>query len=396
MNIRIHERSRIPAKLLSKMLGISSQQIRKLEKAGIFHQTVRGEYDLIHTVRAWSSYLLDSKAQRYKHKRNQRTLVDRVNPAALHYAKKHGFHNTSKDAPVSDTVNSSINDQTEDNETTCVTKVISKEDRLSSFLESDLIPADASQNNWEDMRNEDDDYKFQNDPNSNELIIPLGISGFDKRLGGIDRNIFNIVEATNGNAATATLGHFIQKGLNDGERVVLVSLENPKHVFAKLARYGFMLDPFLESEQLVYLYYKPNYAHSLNLSTNYQYLLNEILLLGGNSVNRVVFDNVDVLFNLQSLFLARASAAKISAATGSMNCTMLGIFVSSQSEDIENLKVACKALIPSYFMIKKILGKRSEIYSFSCEKSSVRHPDIQCYLQLREGYGYVEESKYQD
>jgi hypothetical protein len=238
-----------------------------------------------------------------------------------------------------------------------------------------------------------------NSGNPAGLYTPLGITEFDRKYGGIVYGAFNIMEAVDQDSSITTLGHYISSGLEKGEQVVFVSFENPRHALAKLEQYGFgSFDSYLKNEQLIYIYYKPLFTKSLCLSFNYRILFEEIERIAGQEITRLAFDNCEVLFNLQSVSLARASAFKLLSATENKKYTTLGSYIRREESDQKNLIEACESIIISYIAIDRCDDNETGFsetgfYQFTVRKSLNMATEDKLKLKLLKQQGFVETFK---
>ena len=276
--------------------------------------------------------------------------------------------------------------------------------RNSVYFNSDVIGQRKKTNNTpvstslEPNKFDDKSIEFKREESA-VLYIPLGINEFDRKYGGIVCGAINIVEAADQDSSIATLGHYISGGLEKGEQVALVSFENPRHALAKLGQYGFgSFDSYLKNEQLIYIYYKPLFTKSLCLSFNYRRLFEEIERIAGREITRLAFDNCEVLFNLQSVPLARASAIKLLSVTENKKYTTFGSYINRKESDQKNLIEACESTIISYIKIDRCEDNEAgfyeaDFYQFTVRKSLNMATDDKLKLKLLKQQGFVETFK---
>lgn len=217
---------------------------------------------------------------------------------------------------------------------------------------------------------------------------PWGIDDFDYGHGGLVAGAYNMLATPDHDAAVAAIGHFLARGLRDGRRAVLVGFDNPRLILAKLEYYGFDYAAALESEQLIYLYYKPAFFHALSCSTDYTILFAEIRRLAGE-VSRLAFLNADMLFNLQSEYLAHVTAAKLAAAAGAGPTTVLGCFVHQRIAPHWLLDATCANLMPGYLVMRSVPRRAARCYAVKWRKGPGACGGGAILLTLEAGRGYV-------
>lgn len=188
-------------------------------------------------------------------------------------------------------------------------------------------------------------------PESRQDTNYQSVVEFYRRHAGFLDNSVNIVSVPELQHATLTAGMFLEDGLHCAERVVLLSFEHPDMLFARFAEAGLMFEDALETEQLIYLYYKPDVAHSISLSVDYLELFREVVRLGGEGVQRLVLFNVDALINANSEHLVHTSLHQLIYAANHYQVTLLGLFVAS-GHVAELLDEGCRAILPGYFVME--------------------------------------------
>lgn len=179
---------------------------------------------------------------------------------------------------------------------------------------------------------------------------PQRVSEFYPLYGNFLENTVNILKVPDLKQAALAAGMFLAGGLENNEQVAVVSFEHPDQLFSRLAEAGLNLSDALQSEQLIYLYYKPDVAHSLSLSVDYRELFREFTRLGGEEVKRLVLFNVDALINANSEHLVQTSLHQLIYAANHYRVTMLGLFVASGQVG-ELLDEGCRATLPGYFVM---------------------------------------------
>ena len=181
-------------------------------------------------------------------------------------------------------------------------------------------------------------------------ILSEELAEFYPFYGGFLENSVNILNVPDLRHATLAAGMFLAGGLENNEQVAVVSFEHPEQLFSRLTEAGLSLDDALQNEQLIYLYYKPDVAHSLSLSVDYRELFREVARLGGNEVKRLVLFNLDALINANSEHLVHTSLHQLIYAANHYRVTLLGLFVATGHVG-ELLDEGCRAILPGYFVM---------------------------------------------
>jgi len=218
--------------------------------------------------------------------------------------------------------------------------------------------------------------------------IPWGIAGFDRLYGGIAAGGLTMLSTPEYDSAIAAVGHYLARSLEDGQRATIVSFDKSSLMLAKLAHYGFDFKEALQLEKLVYLYYKPTFLHALSCSTDYAALFKEILTLSG-PITRLAFLNADMLFNLQTEYLARVSASKLASAFGCESVTTLGCFVRQHLRSYQLLDAVCNSQISSYIRIRRKINFNDQNYAINWRREPDADANTACSLDLKIGHGYV-------
>jgi len=163
-------------------------------------------------------------------------------------------------------------------------------------------------------------------------------------------NSVNVINVPDLQHATLAAGVFVDDGLQMNQRAAMLSFVHPSILFSRFAEAGLTFDNALQSEQLVYLYYKPDVARSINLSVNYNELFDEIVQLSGGDLRRLVLFNVDALINTNSEHLVHSSLHQLIYAASHHQVTLLGLFVDSGHASAL-LDEGCRAILPGYFVM---------------------------------------------
>lgn len=219
-------------------------------------------------------------------------------------------------------------------------------------------------------------------------LEPWGITSFDRDYGGLPKLVFNLLRACNKEVSIAAIGHFLKAGIELGQRVVLVSFEHPAYLMDNFKEYGVSFDDELLSEQLIYLYYKPFFSHSLNFATNHQKLFDEVQSLAKGDISRIAFLNADVLFNLETHLLAESSAERIMASFSSEHCMVLGCYQATDTLSHQHLDEVSKTVLTSYIEIRPSAHGKDLLYEMILHKSPLFHSKESIDLYLTSGFGF--------
>lgn len=184
-----------------------------------------------------------------------------------------------------------------------------------------------------------------------DRTLSQGLAEFYLLHGGLMESNVNILNVPDLQHATLAAGMFLAGGLQRNEQVAVVTFEHPDQLLPRLSEAGLNLDDALQTEQLIYLYYKPDVAHSLSLSVDYRELFKEVAQLGGEEAKRLVLFNVDALINTNSEHLVHTSLHQLIYAANHFKVTLLGLFVASGQEG-ELLNQGCRAVLPGYYVME--------------------------------------------
>jgi hypothetical protein len=215
-----------------------------------------------------------------------------------------------------------------------------------------------------------------------------GIEPFDNSYSGLPTRAFNLVRTCSQEISIVAIGHFLQAGIELRQRVVLVGFDHPAHLLSKFNGYGFSFDDALNKEQFIYLYYKPCFSHSLSFSTDYKLLFNEIKTLANGTVERIAFLNSDILFNLETYFLAETSAERITASFADHNCVILGCYQTIENISHQHLDMVGQALLRSYIKIQQQEESNDRCYKLTLQNSPLFEANEPITLHLNPGSGF--------
>lgn len=185
-----------------------------------------------------------------------------------------------------------------------------------------------------------------------------GLPSFDRRYNGLPINDFNLLETDEGIIGLLGIAHFIDAGLKADEGVALISFAPPEQTLQRLVRIGFDFQEALDNEKLFVYSYQDTFSRTLNISTNYHALFEELNTLAQAPVTRSAFLNADLLFNLQSHHLATISATRLVKATREAGHTVLAHYTYNDTQAHQHMKAVCQSLLSCYITIKRSKNHR--------------------------------------
>ncbi len=220
-----------------------------------------------------------------------------------------------------------------------------------------------------------------------EDIVPWGIASFDRTYGGLPGRTFNLLRACSSEISLVSIGHFLKTGIESGKCVTLVCFDHPYYILTRLSDLGFSFEDDILSEKFIYLYYKPDFSHSLSLLNNYQQMFSEARNLSNDS-SRIAFLNVDVLFNLESYLLAESSAERIITSFNSPDCVVLGCYQASGTTGHQRLDEVGRTLLSSYLEIRHAGNVDDRRYELIMHKSPLIEIQGSIILNMIPGAGF--------
>lgn len=180
-----------------------------------------------------------------------------------------------------------------------------------------------------------------------------GVPLFDNNYQGLPMRAFNLLETADRFSGLLGIACFIKTGLEQGETVTLITFDNPENVLKKLTKLGFDFTEMVGNERLFILSYKSTFTRSLNISTDYQALFNEIISLSNHKATRLAFLNADLLFNLESYNLTTVSVSKIHSAAQHIAGTILAQFTTVDDMPHRRLRNISASLLDCYLVISR-------------------------------------------
>lgn len=224
-----------------------------------------------------------------------------------------------------------------------------------------------------------------------KFTLGWGIEPFDKTVGGLPANVFNIVETESHQTGLLALGHFLNEGLSNDEKCVLVTFENPLSFVESFEKWNFKFYEHIRSEQFIYLYYRPNIASEIGLTLNYESIFKEIERLSSGVPHRIAIHQADTLFNLHSQMLINSCAHKLVTATKDAQYTVLGQYVQFNDPTHQALRISCMKNMTGFFSIReKPQQGQGKLYSLDVNRVPwFEDADFQVALKLEPGKGFV-------
>lgn len=202
--------------------------------------------------------------------------------------------------------------------------------------------------------------------------INWGIQPFDQISGGLPAHLISIVETPDYHSGNVVLGQYLYDGLKKGERCALITFDTANSFLENFSYWDFDFKKYLISEQFVLLNYQPNVTYEAGLTHDYDAIISEIQhLCCGEMPQRLAFQQVDAMMNLNNQILMNASAQKLSAAArtqGAIGATILGQFVNFQDKTHHDLSIALQKTVHGYFSLQKPDPLMASQYQFQVKK----------------------------
>ncbi len=196
-------------------------------------------------------------------------------------------------------------------------------------------------------------------------------------------NIFNMVRTTDSRSGLLVIGQFIQEALDKGEKAVFISFSNPVQTLEVFKSMGFFFEEAILKENLIYLYYKMDFAETLSLSQDFKSIFDEVDFLGGGNVTNIAFENADVLLNTQSSFLIMSSVQKLATFSSNHKSTFLGQYIEADTQTSRYIDQTCKKILFSYYTLTQE-GKVYFIHDHSQRSKGVARRS-----NIKAGKGFV-------
>jgi len=215
--------------------------------------------------------------------------------------------------------------------------------------------------------------------------VSWGLPGPDARQIGLERGCFNMLRVPDYESGVSAACHFLRKGLALDERVAVVAFDNSEALLARFAACGFSFDTHLQSEELLYYYYKPSFSRTLSFTPDYDRLFQELMRLSGRAISRIVFFNSETLINLQSPHLVRESLQLLVSATSNRAYTCLGFYVPQTDLMDVDLHGTCKSYLPGYFSLNRMPEGEAGEFLLRDEKSSPGAGGLDIRLEMPSG-----------
>ncbi|OFZ15363.1 MAG: hypothetical protein A2Z20_06845 [Bdellovibrionales bacterium RBG_16_40_8] len=187
--------------------------------------------------------------------------------------------------------------------------------------------------------------------------IGWGIEAFDELSGGLPQNRMSVVGTPNIKLGRLILGHFLFQGIQNNERVMMLSHDSPITLLDNWKLAGLDLDLSYKNNQIYFLNYNPNIKLQIGLLDDYEAFIEEMKrLCDGELPNRCAIQSIDTLVNLSNIFLTGDSVNKLAAASRSAlayHTTTLGQFVKYEDQTHHDLAIAFDKSVSGYFEIDK-------------------------------------------
>ncbi|HEX2781736.1 MAG TPA: ATPase domain-containing protein [Gemmatimonadaceae bacterium] len=142
------------------------------------------------------------------------------------------------------------------------------------------------------------------------MSIRSGIDLIDERLGGLQPGRAYVMTGAPGTGKTIACLEFLFAGLNEGEQVAMLTVDDPGDILAQAEFLGIDLDDALRREQFVLLRYQLDFARRFSRAVSPETAFDELRrLLGPTTPKRLVIDSIAPIVDA-----GQASGAGVTAA----------------------------------------------------------------------------------
>src|SRR5687767_14451329 len=124
-------------------------------------------------------------------------------------------------------------------------------------------------------------------------LVPSGIRPLDYRLGGILPNRPYVVSGIPSTGKSVSCLEFAQQGLEGGEKVVLITQDDPADVLASATFLGIDIERPLREERLILLRFQLDFVRRLGRATTADAVFTELRRhFGTFKIGRVAIDSI--------------------------------------------------------------------------------------------------------
>ena len=135
--------------------------------------------------------------------------------------------------------------------------------------------------------------KLTNAPANRGWMVKSGIECIDERLAGLVEGRAHVLTGSPGSGKTVACLEFLNRGLEDGERCAMLTMDDPADLLAQCEFLGLSFDDALASGQLVLLRYQLDFMRRCGRLASPEPMFDEFRrLLGEEPPKRLVIDSV--------------------------------------------------------------------------------------------------------
>src|SRR5688500_8658134 len=123
-------------------------------------------------------------------------------------------------------------------------------------------------------------------------MVKSGIECLDQRLPGLVEGRAHVLTGSPGSGKTVACLEFLNRGLEDGERCAMLTMDDPADLLSQCEFLGLSFDDALASGQLVLLRYQLDFARRCSRLPSPEPMFDELRRLLGELPQRLVIDSV--------------------------------------------------------------------------------------------------------
>ena len=183
--------------------------------------------------------------------------------------------------------------------------------------------------------------------------VLTGIKEIDEAThGGIPSSDVTVLATSDDRTGSMVLGHYLMKGLKNGETTLLISFEQMNSFFENFQNHHFDFKKYYDSNKFLFFNFVPSIRHKIGFMQDYRALFQEIYrLCGQHKPSRIAIHQMDTLINLSNTHLTHLSSDKFSSACRSrsaQNVTVLAQYIKFNDSTHDGLSVALQKSAAGY------------------------------------------------
>lgn len=124
------------------------------------------------------------------------------------------------------------------------------------------------------------------------MLVKSGIECLDERLTGLVQGRAHVLTGPPGSGKTVACLEFLNRGLEDGERCAMLTMDDPADLLAQCEYLGISFEDALASGQLVLLRYQLDFVRRCSRLPSPEPMFDELRRLLGELPRRLVIDSV--------------------------------------------------------------------------------------------------------